>query len=149
VIEGVRISQLIRIPDERGTVMRMLRETDDVFEQFGEIYFSSIYPGAIKAWHHHELMVLNYAVPIGNIKLVLFDDRQGSPTRGELNELFIGEMNYSLVTIPRGVWNGFKCIGTSVALIANCTNVVHDKSGMTRKDPLDPMFNYDWALKNR
>src|SRR5438270_66589 len=75
------------------------------FERFGEIYFSVVYPGAIKAWHLHKRMTLNYAVVSGAIKLVLYDDRDGGPTHGELMELFIGDGNYCLVTVPAGVWN--------------------------------------------
>src|SRR6266404_3332876 len=110
-IDGLRITPLRRIPDERGAVFHMLREDSDGFERFGEIYFSMVYPGAVKAWHLHTRMTLNYAVPIGMVKLVCFDDREQSPTRGALTELHVGELNYVLVTIPPYVWNGFKGVG--------------------------------------
>jgi hypothetical protein len=90
----------------------MLRADAPHFKQFGEIYFSAVNPGAIKAWHIHKEMSLNYAAVVGTIKLVLYDDRPDSPTRGELMELFIGEQNYSLVTVPPMVWNGFKGCGS-------------------------------------
>jgi len=111
VIKGVEIHPLRQIPDERGKVMHMLRRDDPWFSEFGEIYFSVVFPGAIKAWHLHTRMTLNYAVPSGRIKLVLYDDRDGSPTRGELQEIFTGEDSYALITVPPGVWNGFKGIG--------------------------------------
>src|SRR5580698_2286471 len=111
-IDGMTITPLRRIPDERGAVFHMLRDDSDVFERFGEIYFSTVYPGAIKAWHLHKEMTLNYAVPMGMIKLVCYDDREGSSTKGNLVELHVGELNYVLVTIPAQVWNGFKCEGT-------------------------------------
>ncbi|MFO0972251.1 MAG: dTDP-4-dehydrorhamnose 3,5-epimerase, partial [Phycisphaerae bacterium] len=88
-IDGVRIVPLRRIPDERGTIYHMLRCDDPHFQRFGEIYFSSIHPGAIKGWHRHAEMTLNYAVVVGRIKLVLFDDRAGSPTRRGLQEIFL------------------------------------------------------------
>src|SRR5581483_6423598 len=99
VIAGVKIVPLAQIPDERGRVMHMLRADAAHFERFGEIYFSVVYPGAIKAWHLHKRMALNYAVVHGNIKLVLYDDRKRSRTRGQSMEIFLGNGNYSLVHI--------------------------------------------------
>jgi dTDP-4-dehydrorhamnose 3,5-epimerase len=126
----------------------MLRADDAHFETFGEIYFSSVYAGAVKAWHLHRRMTLNYAVPMGEIKLVLYDDRPDSPTNGELVELFVGERNYVLVTIPPLIWNGFKGVGTKVALVANCATMPHDPSEIERVDPASSRIPYDWALKH-
>lgn len=149
MIDGVRVHSLRQIPDERGKVMHMLRCDDPHFEKFGEIYFSVVYPEVIKGWHLHRKMTLNYAVISGMIKLVLYDDREGSPTKGECQELFAGESNYVLVTIPPGVWNGFKGIGTSPALVANCATVPHEPEEIMRLDPFDNDIPYDWALKHR
>ena len=118
-IHDVRVTALRRIPDERGAVLHMLREDSPVFEHFGEIYFSLIYPGVVKGWHIHKRMTLNYAVPVGMVKLVCFDDRERSPTRGAIQELHLGELNYVLVTIPPMIWNGFKGEGPEAALVAN------------------------------
>jgi len=147
MIDGVKITQLTVIPDERGAIFHMLRDDDKVFESFGEIYFSKVYPGVVKGWHLHKKMTLNYAVPVGMIKLVLFDDRENSPTRGELMELFIGEQNYVLVTIPPNVWNGFKGIGLEVAMVANCSTIHYDPDEIIRLDPLNNNIPYDWRLK--
>jgi dTDP-4-dehydrorhamnose 3,5-epimerase len=147
-IQGVSVRQLRRLPDERGMIMHMLRADDPHFEQFGEIYFSCVYPGAIKAWHIHRQMTLNYAVPHGMIKLVLYDDRDGSVTRGQLMEIFTGDANYALITIPPMVWNGFKGIGDTMAIVANCATVAHDSEEIDRRDPLDPSIPYDWSLRH-
>ena len=147
-IEGVRITPLRRIPDERGMIMHMLRVDQPHFERFGEIYFSGVYPGAIKAWHIHKAMTLNYAVPVGMIKFVLYDDRERSSTRGQLMELFVGEANYALITVPPMVWNGFKGIGDTMAVVANCATLPHDPLEIDRCDPLDNHIPYDWALKH-
>lgn len=149
MIEGVRVTPLRQIPDERGKVMHMLRSDSEGFIAFGEIYFSCVYPGVVKAWHIHRRMTLNYAVPHGNIKLVLYDDREGSPTRGEVQELFLGPDNYCLVTIPPMVWNGFKGIGTETAIVANCATIPHDPAEIDRLDPADPSIPYDWAIVYR
>jgi dTDP-4-dehydrorhamnose 3,5-epimerase len=94
-------------------------------------------------------MTLNYAVPTGMVKLVCYDDRDGSPTRGALQELHVGELNYALVTIPPLVWNGFKCEGSSPALVANCATVAHAPDEIERMDPFDNVeIPYDWALRH-
>ena len=147
-IAGVKITPLQRIPDERGTIFHMLRADAPHFEKFGEIYFSSVYPGVVKAWHIHQRMTLNYAVPIGEIKLVLYDDRTDSGTRGQLMEVYLGERNYALVTVPPFVWNGFKGVGTKMALVANCATIPHDPTEMQRADPATNDIPYDWALKH-
>ena len=148
-IDGLNITPLARIPDERGAVLHMLREDSPTFERFGEIYFSTVYPGVVKGWHLHREMTLNYAVPIGMIKLVCYDDRPDSPTRGNLAELHIGELNYVLVTIPPLVWNGFKGEGGSTALVANCATVPHSPDEIERLDPFSDRIPSDWQLRHR
>ncbi len=140
---------LRQIPDERGKVMHMLRRDDPWFQGFGEIYFSVVYPGVVKGWHLHRRMTLNYAVVHGMIKLVLYDDREGSLTRGEIQEVFTGEEFYALVTIPPGVWNGFKGVGIKPAIVANCATEPHSADEMVRRDPQDPTIPYAWDLRHR
>lgn len=149
MIEGVRITLLKQIPDERGKVMHMMRNDMEGFVSFGEIYFSCVYPGAIKGWHIHKKMTLNYAVPFGNIKFVLYDDRTNSSTNGEIQEIFLGPDNYCLVTVPPMVWNGFKGIGKDMAIVANCSSIPHHTEEIDRRDPYDPSIPYDWAIRNR
>jgi dTDP-4-dehydrorhamnose 3,5-epimerase len=144
MIAGVQIVPLRQIVDDRGKVMHMLREDAPHFLRFGEIYFSAVHPGAVKAWHVHKKMVLNYAVPIGKIKLVLFDDRPGSSTFGRIQEMFLGPDNYNLVVIPPLVWNGFKGVGAEMALVANCASIPHDPQEIERLDPATDRIRYDW-----
>ncbi|MEY2433112.1 MAG: dTDP-4-dehydrorhamnose 3,5-epimerase [Acidimicrobiaceae bacterium] len=147
-IDGVRVTPLRRIPDERGAVFHMLRSDSDEFAGFGEIYFSLVYPGVIKGWHLHQRMTLNYAVPVGMIKLVCYDDREGSPTRGNVQEIHSGELNYCLTTVPPGVWNGFKGVGITAALVANCASIPHDPTEIERLDPRSTTIPYDWSLRD-
>ena len=149
MIDGVVLTPLRQIFDERGKVMHMLRSDSPVFSGFGEIYFSCTHPGVVKAWHLHKKMTLNYAVIFGEIKFVLFDDRVGSKTRGEIQELFISPENYMLVTVPPMVWNGFKSVGTQTSIVANCANIPHSSSEIERLSPTDPTIPYEWALQNR
>ncbi len=148
MINGVQIIPLRRIPDERGTIMHMMRATDPHFQQFGEIYFSTIYKDVIKGWHLHREMSLNYACIHGRIKLVIFDEREGSSTKGELMEIFLGPDNYSLVIIPPEVWNGFKGIVEPVSIVANCCTHAHDPSRSSRLDPFDNHIPYNWNVRN-
>ena len=149
MINGVTIHPLTQIPDERGKIMHMLRADDPHFERFGEIYFSTVYPGVVKAWHLHKEMTLNYAVVSGTIKLVLYDDRPASPTRGEIVELFVGDGNYVLVKIPPKIWNGFKGIGVTPAIVANCATLPHDPNEIVRLDLFDNAIPYDWEIKQQ
>jgi dTDP-4-dehydrorhamnose 3,5-epimerase len=149
MIEGVVITPLKQILDERGKIMHMMRADGPGFHGFGEIYFSCVHPGAIKGWHIHKEMVLNYAVPHGNIKFVLYDDRADSPTKGELQEIFMGPDNYCLVTVPPLVWNGFKGMGKDMAIVANCTSIGHRADEIDRLDPFDPSIPYNWEIKHR
>lgn len=149
MIEGVQIKKLSQIHDERGKIMHMMRADTEGFISFGEIYFSGIYRDVIKAWHIHDEMWLNYAVPFGMIKFVLYDDRPHSKTQGEVQEIFMGPDNYLLVTVPPRVWNGFKCYGCDMALVANCSSIPHRSDEIHRKDPNDPSIPYNWQLVNR
>ena len=144
MIKGVIIIPLKKIPDERGMVMHMLRCDEPHFEKFGEIYFSIAYPGVVKGWHLHQRMTLNYAVVSGKIKLVLYDEREKSPTKGEIQEIFLGEDNYALVTIPPMIWNGFKCCGDKSAIVANCATIPYDPAEIVRIDPFGKKIPYKW-----
>jgi dTDP-4-dehydrorhamnose 3,5-epimerase len=148
MIEGVKVIPLRRIPDERGTVHHMLKRTDPHFTRFGEIYFTTIYPGVVKGWHLHKNMTLNYACIHGRIKLVIYDEREESATRGELMEVFLGPDNYALVVIPRGVWNGFKGMGTDAAIMADCTDLPHEEVESVRIDPFNNHIPYKWETRH-
>lgn len=144
-IHGVIVTPLTKIPDHRGSVYHMLRADDPVFTKFGEIYFSTVYPGVIKGWHLHEKMTLRYAVVSGMIKLVLYDNRKSSPTKNAFMELFIGDENYLLVVIPPGIWNGFQGIGTKTAIVANLADIPHDPKEIQRIDPIrNKIIPYRW-----
>jgi len=149
MIDGVQVVPLRRIADERGTVMHMLRATDPHFKAFGEIYFSTVYRGVVKGWHKHREMTLNYACVFGRIKLVLYDERAGSPSQGELLEVFLGPDDYSLVVIPPGIWNGFKGMSDPWAIVANCATTAHDPSRSERLDPFANHIPYQWEVRHR
>ena len=145
MIHDVKITTLKIISDNRGKVMHMLRRDSSIFKNFGEIYFSTIYTNLIKGWHLHKEATLNYACVKGKVKLVLFDDRDSSPTKGKLYELILSPENYFLVTVPTNIWNGFKGLDKSDSIIANCLTLPHNEKEMVRKEPNDKKFNYNWG----
>ncbi len=149
MIDGVSVQPLRQIVDERGKIMHMLRGDDPAFSAFGEIYFSVVFPGVIKGWHIHRRMTLRYAVPSGLIKLVLYDGRDGSKTKGEVMEIFTGPENYQLITIPPLVWNGFKGVGVTPSIVANCSDIPHDPDEIDRLDPFHSSIPYRWDLVHR
>jgi dTDP-4-dehydrorhamnose 3,5-epimerase len=150
MIDDVEIIPLTQIPDERGKIMHMMKSDDPVFEKFGEIYFSWVYPGKVKGWHLHKSMILNYAVIVGSVKLVLYDNRPDSSTKGEIMELFPGESNYVLIKVPPGIWNGFKGLGVIPAIVANCASEPHDPDEIVRVDFQDlSVVPYRWETPNK
>ena len=146
MINGVIITPLKQIVDDRGKIMHMLSVKTPVYRKFGEIYFSFVHPGIIKGWHLHKKMILNYAVPYGKIKLVLYDSRKKSSTYGQCMELYLSPDVYQLVTIPPGVWNGFKGLGTQTSIVANCASIPHDPNEIVRCNPFDNAIPYDWKM---
>ena len=148
MIDGVKVIPLRQIVDERGKVMHMLKATDPHFIAFGEIYFSVAFPGIVKAWHIHKTMTINNAVVSGRAKLVMYDLREHSPTKGELQEVFLGEDNYVLVQMPPGIANGYKAYGDKPAILANAATEPHDPDELIRIDPFVNEIPYDWALRH-
>lgn len=146
MIEGVKIKTLRVVPDERGMVKLMLRNDDPEFKKFGEIYFSFVFPGVVKGWRLHRKMTLNYAAIQGKIKLVLYDDRTDSSTRGKLMEIMSGEDKYELITIPPGIWNAFKGMGSEISIIANLSDIPHSSNEIRRMNlKKNTIFAYNWS----
>jgi dTDP-4-dehydrorhamnose 3,5-epimerase len=145
MIKDVKITPLKIISDNRGSVMHMLRNDSPIFKSFGEIYFSTINENSIKAWHLHKKSTLNYVCISGKVKLVLFDNRENSDTKGKIEEINLSPKNYFLVTIPPNIWNGFKGLEKPNSIIANCLDLPHDEKEMVRIEPFDESINYNWG----
>jgi dTDP-4-dehydrorhamnose 3,5-epimerase len=151
MIDGVMTKQLKVIPDERGRLMECLRADDELFVKFGQFYMTTTFPGVVKGWHLHEVQLDNIVCVKGTIKLVLYDAREGSPTRGQLDEFFLGEHRPLLVRVPAGVWHGWKCVGAEEAYIVNAPTEVYDYDAPDQHElPHDsPEIPYDWDVKLR
>jgi dTDP-4-dehydrorhamnose 3,5-epimerase len=145
LIAGVVVRPLRRISDERGDIMLMLRADSPSFSKFGEIYFSYVNPGFVKAWKRHDVMTQNLAVPSGKLRVVLFDARADSQSFKVIQTVDCGGDNYCLITIPPGVWYGFKGLSATPALIANCTDFPHDDGESETADHSDnTVVPYNW-----
>lgn len=149
MIDGVKTKTLITHADERGWLFEILRRDDDLFIAFGQAYVTAVYPGVVKAWHCHARQTDHFTVVSGMAKLVLADLREGSPTRGEINEFHIGDQNRMLVQIPPGVYHGLKGIGTAAALALNCPTEPYDpaRPDEIRLPYLCDEIPYDWDIR--
>jgi len=149
MIEGVKMKIHRVIPDERGRLMEIIREDDEVFERFGQVYMTTNYPGVVKAWHYHEKQADNVTCIKGMIKLVLHDPREGSPTKGVTEEYFIGENNQQLVHIPPMVLHGWKCVSDTESIVISLTTHAYNyKNPDEHRRPYDdPEIGYDWSRK--
>jgi dTDP-4-dehydrorhamnose 3,5-epimerase len=150
MIDGVEIKKLKVIPDERGFLMEMLRSDDPFFQKFGQVYLTVAYPGVVKGWHYHKIQTDHFVVVKGMLKVVLYDNRDGSPTKGEVNEFFMGEQNPMLLVIPNGVLHGMKGMGTEPGYLINLPTEVYNYENPDefRVDPHVNDIPYDWAQKD-
>ena len=144
-IDGVLISRLGQIIDQRGAVLHHIRNDAPEFTTFGECYFSEMIPGAVKAWKRHREQTQHLAVPIGRVRFVIYDDRASSPTLGELQIVELGRPDdYNRLRIPNGLWYGFTCLSTQNALIANCADRPHDPTDAELRPENDPGIPHRW-----
>jgi dTDP-4-dehydrorhamnose 3,5-epimerase len=150
LIHGVNVKPLKIIADERGYLMEMMRADDPFFQRFGQSYVSVAYPGVVKGWHYHKVQTDHFVIVKGMMKVVLYDQRADSPTKGLINEFFMGEKNPILVTIPPGVVHGMKGIGTEPAMLVNVPTEMYryDKPDEFRIDPHKNDIPYDWGQKD-
>jgi len=126
MIEGVEIKKLNRHADERGFLMELLRADDPIFTNFGMAYVSMNYPGIVRAWHYHKKQDDYFVVVKGMAKVALYDMREGSPTRGQVDEYYLGENNNVVLHIPVGVAHGYKTVGTEPSFLINFPSEPYD-----------------------
>jgi len=146
MIDGIETKRLRLVPDERGYLMEILRDDDDLFTRFGQVYVTACYPGIVKAWHCHRRQVDLICCLQGTAKLGLYDDREDSPTCGETQSFILGTLNPLIVRVPPGVWHGFTPVTDETALILNVPSehYVYDDPDELRRDPFDPDIDFQW-----
>jgi dTDP-4-dehydrorhamnose 3,5-epimerase len=149
MINGVITHKLRLIPDERGRLMEILRKDEEHYLPVAQIYMTTNYPGVVKAWHYHKKQSDQMTCVKGMVKVVLYDARDGSPTKGEVNEFFVGEHNPLLIRIPPGVYHGWKCISESESVVVNCpTELFNYKEPDEHRAAYDdPAIPYKWEIQ--
>lgn len=149
LIDGVTTTELRQISDERGAVLHMLRNDAPEFTRFGECYFSEVLPGAVKAWKRHRIQTQNLAVPVGRMRVVIYDDREDSATRGHVQVMELGRPDaYLRLQIPPGLWYGFASVGDKPALLVNCADLPHDPAESEQRPIDNVIIPYQWAPVN-
>jgi len=148
MIEGVKVKKLKIIPDERGRLMEILRSDDDMFVKFGQVYMTTAKPGVVKGWHWHKLQYDSFTCVSGKMLLALYDNREGSPTKGELMDFEISLDNPMVVQIPPGVYHGFKCLSSQEAIVINTVTEPYNYNNPDeyRIDAYDNDIGYDWKM---
>ena len=143
------IRKLRLVPDDRGWLMELLRSDWDEFEKFGQAYVTTCYPGVVKAWHYHKLQTDHFTCVSGVAKLALYDPREDSPTKGLINEFYLGTLNPILVKIPRLVYHGFTAVGSEMTMIANFHTALfnYENPDEYRAPYSDPAIPYNWEVK--
>ena len=150
MIDGVKTKILKRIPDERGRLMEILRNDDDMFTGFGQVYMTTTYPQVVKAWHYHKKQDDFITCVKGMLKLVLYDGRKKSPTYDEINEFFIGDYNPMLIKVPKMIYHGWKCISEEEAIVINVPTEPYNGKAPDeyRLDPHTSEIPYTWERKD-
>ena len=119
-------------------------------ERVAVVYLSVVYPGVVKGWHYHRKQTDHFVFVKGMAKVVLYDNRENSKTRGEINEFFMGENNPILLVIPPFVLHGMKGIGVEPAYLINTPteHYVYEEPDEFRVAPHSPEVPYDWNRKD-
>lgn len=148
-IEGVVVKQLSVHPDDRGRLMEILRADDPLFERFGQVYVTTTYPGVVKAWHLHKRQTDNMCAVAGMFRVALYDARDGSPTRGTLQEVYMGVHRPVLLRIPPGVYHGWLCVSGEEGIVVNVPDQPYDRENPDEyRLPHDaPDIPYDWSRR--
>jgi dTDP-4-dehydrorhamnose 3,5-epimerase len=151
LIDGVHVRPQRLIPDDRGFLMELLRSDWPEYRKFGQAYVTACYPGVVKAWHYHTRQWDCFSCVHGLAKVVLYDAREGSPTRGQVNEFYLGPTNPQLVVIPPLLYHGFTAAGMDLALIVNVPTELYDyQHPDEHRVPYDdPSIPYSWVVRNR
>ncbi len=151
MIDGVEMRPLRVIADDRGRLVEVLRSDDDAFRKFGQVYVTTAYPGVVKAWHCHAKQTDHLAVISGMARIGLYDDRDGSPTRGRTGDVCAGVHNPVLVKVPPGVWHGFRCVSVNECVVMNVPTEVYDRDrpDEIRRPAHDEAIPFDWTRLDR
>jgi len=153
MISGVNVKDCKWIVDDRGQLTELLRVDDEMFRGFGQVYITtcdvSTYKPIIKAWHYHEKQYDNFTVIRGKLKLVLYDDRDKSPTQNDFSEFILDTNQPRVIQIPPLVWHGFMALGNEPAWILNTPSQPYNSKNPDEIRKELNEIEYDWTVKSR
>lgn len=139
IFDGIQVSPLAHIHTEGGAVMHALKATESSFAGFGEAYFSSVRPGAVRAWKRHTRMTMNLVVPVGHVRFVFAAGGSGPFMTHDLGP----DVDYARLTVAPGIWFGFQGRGEVESILLNVASIVHDRSEAEARG--HDQFQYDWT----
>jgi dTDP-4-dehydrorhamnose 3,5-epimerase len=120
VPDGVSFRRVNTLVDERGTLCEMFDERWDWSDEpLVYSYFCTIRPGVVKGWALHREHEDRYLVVQGEMEVTLYDDREESPTRGMLAQVYLSEYDRRLMNVPIGVWHADRNVGSKDVLLVN------------------------------
>ena len=140
-LDDIRVTTLEQIPTVGGNVMHALKKSDIGFNGFGEVYFSWVEKGCIKAWKCHQRMTLNLIVPVGEVSFVFHSTKEEKSFRSEN----IGDERYVRLTVPPGIWFGFQGKASGSSLIMNVADIEHGPEEVLHKSETE--IDYNWSFE--
>ena len=140
----ILLNPLRIIETEGGDVLHAMKKMDSGYSGFGEAYFSEIKFESVKAWKRHKEMTLNFIVPNGKVRFVLFDDRENKT--GRLSSYILCREFHSRLTVPPMVWVGFQGLERDISTILNIADMPHNPEEVDRKNIDEIEFNWDWRI---
>lgn len=140
IIPGVIAKPLKKVVNERGGLLEIQRNDDNIYPGFGQVYTTLTFPGVIKAWYRHQNQTDQLIVLSGEMKLVLFD------AQNNINEFILTTAEPMLVKIPPQIWHGFQSIGKEHLLTLHLNDTPHDFNAPDeeRIPPHDERVPYTW-----
>ena len=139
MIDGVTIQRPRTQQDERGSLCEIYHPAwsfDDI--PIPAAYMVTVNVGRVKGWAIHEKQTDRYFFSHGQIKLVLFDNRESSPTYRMLNELYFGSVNRALVSVPPGIFHAVENTGWEEAVLFNIPSEAYNHENPDKRTlPLD------------
>ena len=149
MIHDVKKISLVRHADDRGYLVEILRRDDPHYVGFGQVYVSYLRRGVIKAWHKHEKQTDHFYVACGTSKIGLYDDREGSPTKGMAMQAILGDSGENvLLCIPPGVWHGQMSL-SEVTYLINLPSEPYDPAHPDEIRAGIDDFPDVWSIPNR
>tara|TARA_Y100000590_G_scaffold466519_1_gene642216 strand:- start:580 stop:1050 length:471 start_codon:yes stop_codon:yes gene_type:complete len=143
MLDGMLESKINIIKSNSGLVFHALKNTDKGFMEFGEVYFSTIKKNKIRAWKLHQKMTLNLVVPIGEVLFIFKDNREDSKTFNKFYKIALSAEPYLRLTVPSGIWFGFKGLSSGLNLICNIADMPHDPNEVIRKEINEIEINWE------